>query len=71
MARRDDISRDLLFGLIALERGLVDSGQLVAAFENWSGVRDRTMGEIFVAQGVLDEAARGLVDGLTKSRLAQ
>ncbi len=71
MARRDDITRDLLFGLIALERGLVDSGQLVAAFENWSGVRDRTMGEIFVAQGVLDEAARGLVDGLTKSRLAQ
>ncbi len=71
MARRDDLSRDLLFGLVALERGLVDSDQLVAAFEAWSEASDRTMGEILVAQGVLDQSGRALVDGLAERRLAQ
>ncbi len=71
MARRDDLSRDLLFGLVALERSLVDSDQLLAAFEIWSVASDRTMGEILVAQGVLDEAGCALVASLAESRLAR
>jgi len=71
MARCDDKSRDLLFGLVALERGLIGSDQLVAAFEIWSVARDRTMGEILVAQGGLDEAGRALVEGVAESWLAQ
>ena len=28
--------RDLLFGLLALQNGLIDQGQLVAAFQAWT-----------------------------------
>jgi WD40 repeat protein/tRNA A-37 threonylcarbamoyl transferase component Bud32 len=71
MARRDDLSRDLLFGLIALERGLVDRAQLVAAFNAWSDACDRTMPEILLGQGALDEPGRALLDGLVQGRLAR
>ena len=32
MPRRDDTPRDLLFGLLALQNGMVTRDQLVAAF---------------------------------------
>jgi len=70
MARRGDVSRDLLFGLAALERGLIDSEQLVAAFKAWSEAGDRTMGEILAAQYGLRESERAVVDGLAELRLA-
>ncbi len=71
MARRDDFSRDLLFGLVALERSLVDSDQLLAAFEIWSAAGDRTMAEILVAQGVLDQSGCALVHSLAEMRFTQ
>src|SRR5271165_6108077 len=46
MARRHDEARDLLFGALALERGVIDHAQLLAAFETWSRARDRPMAEI-------------------------
>jgi hypothetical protein len=39
MPQTIDASRDLLFGLLALQNGLIDQGQLVAAFQAWT--RDR------------------------------
>ena len=36
MPRRDDAPRDLLFGLLALQNGLVTRDQLVAAFGAWT-----------------------------------
>jgi len=32
MVRHDETPRDLLFGLLALQNGLIDQDQLVAAF---------------------------------------
>ncbi len=69
MAQPDEMPDDLLFGLIALERGLIGSDQLVAAFQAWSEARDRTMLEILVARGALDESGCNLVEGLAKRRL--
>jgi len=71
MALRDEVSRDLLFGLIALERGLIGSTQLVAAFNTWSGARDRTMSEVLLGQGALDEAGRTRLASLVEIRLAK
>ena len=51
--------RDLLFGLLALQNGLIDQGQLVAAFQAWTRDKARPLAEHLVARGDLDaDAAR-------------
>ena len=46
-----DPARDLLFGLLALQTGLIHQAQLVAAFHAWTQARDRTMAAILAEQG--------------------
>ena len=53
MPRPLDPSRDLLFGLLALQTGLINQAQLVAAFHAWTQARDRPMAEILAEQGDL------------------
>ena len=67
MARRTD--NDLLFGLLALQNGLIDQGTLFAAFATWSREKDRSMAEILVGQRSLDERDRALLDGLVARQL--
>src|SRR5271163_3287162 len=50
--------RDLLFGLLALQNGLIDQGQLVAAFQAWTRDRARPLAEHLVARGDLDAEQR-------------
>jgi WD40 repeat protein/serine/threonine protein kinase len=68
MSRRADSSRDLLFGLLALERGLIDQAQLLAAFQAWKVAEDRSMPEILREHGALDAAGAALVAGLAARR---
>ncbi len=56
--------RELLFGLIALQNGLVDHDQLVNAFRAWTRDKGRALADQLVAGGGLDEEQRALVDGL-------
>src|SRR5215468_5279752 len=53
-----DPARDLLFGLLALQVGLVDQGQLVAAFQAWTRDKARPLAEHLVARGDLDAEQR-------------
>ena len=53
MRRRD---RDLLLAMLALERGLIDHVQLLNAFRAWKTGTDRSMAEILLEQGALDES---------------
>jgi serine/threonine-protein kinase len=46
--------RDLLFGLLALQVGLIDQGQLVAAFQSWTRDKARPLAEYLAARGDLD-----------------
>ena len=46
MSRRDDLPRDLLFGLLALQNGMVDKPQLLAAFGAWTASPGRTMADL-------------------------
>ena len=56
--------RELLFGLIALQNGLVDHDQLVNAFRAWTRDKGRPLADELVAGGGLDEEQRALVEGL-------
>ena len=64
-----DPSRDLLFGLLALQTGLINQAQLVAAFHAWTQARDRRMAEILAEQGALSAPCLTLVEGLVIEHL--
>ncbi len=51
MSRRDDAKHDLLFGLLALQTGMVSRDQLVAAFGSWTGGPRRVLADLLVEQG--------------------
>jgi serine/threonine-protein kinase len=61
--------QDLLFGLIALQNGLIDQGQLVAAFQAWTLDKARSLAEHLVARGDLDAEDRTAVEALVARHL--
>src|SRR4051812_12451222 len=69
MSRPIDPSRDLLFGLLALQNGLIDQGQLVAAFQAWTRDKGRPMAEHLVSRGDLDGDDRVAVEALVARHL--
>ena len=69
MPRPDDAPRDLLFGLLALQNGLVTRDQLVAAFGAWTGSPGRALADLLVAQDALDPAGRDLLLALADRHL--
>src|SRR5262249_55082401 len=69
MARTTDAHRDLLFGLLALQTGLIDQGQLVAAFHAWARATDRPMAAILAERGDLDADQRAVVEALVGQHL--
>src|SRR6516165_2321023 len=64
-----DPSRDLLFALLALQTGLINQAQLMAAFHAWTQARDRPMAEILAEQGALETPCLTLVEGLVIEHL--
>jgi hypothetical protein len=50
--------------LLALQTGLINQAQLVAAFHAWTLARDRPMAEILAEQGALETPCLTLVEGL-------
>src|SRR3954447_18423836 len=64
-----DPSRDLLFGLLALQTGLINQAQLVAAFHAWTQARDGPMAAILVEHGALSAPCLTLVEGLVIEHL--
>jgi serine/threonine-protein kinase len=64
-----DPSRDLLFGLLALQTGLINQAQLFAAFHAWTQARDRPMAQILAEHGALNPPCLTLVEGLVIEQL--
>jgi serine/threonine-protein kinase len=56
--------RDLLFGLLALQNGLIDQGQLVAAFQAWTRDKARPLAEHLADRGDLDPDQRAGVEAM-------
>jgi hypothetical protein len=61
--------RDLLFGLLALQNGMIDQGQLVAAFHAWTRDKGRNLAEHLVGRGDLESEQRAVVDSLVALHL--
>src|SRR5262245_8817586 len=69
MTRPIDPSRDLLFGLLALQNGLIDQVQLVAAFQSWTRDKSRPLAVHLVGRGDLDAEQRAGVEAMVALHL--
>ena len=56
--------RNLLFGLLALQIGLINQGQLVAAFQAWTLDKARGLADHLVARGDLEAEDRSTIEAL-------
>jgi serine/threonine-protein kinase len=61
--------RHLLFGLLALQNGLIDQGQLMLAFQAWTRDKSKNLGDHLEARGDLTAAKRALLDALAEVHL--
>jgi serine/threonine-protein kinase len=61
--------RDLLFGLLALQNGLIDQVQLVAAFQSWTRDKARLLADHLVERGDIDSDQRAGVDAMVALHL--
>ncbi len=69
MLRSLDPSRDLLFGMLALQIGLIDQGQLVAAFQAWARDKPRSIADHLLDRGALDAEQRAVVEAMVALHL--
>jgi len=56
--------RQLLFGLLALQTGLIRQSQLLAAFQAWTSDKSRPLADHLIALGHLNAAQRAAVEAL-------
>jgi serine/threonine-protein kinase len=61
--------RHLLFGLLALQNGLIDQGQLMLAFQAWTRDKSKSLADHLEARGDLTAAKRALLDALAELHL--
>jgi serine/threonine protein kinase len=59
-----DAQRDLLFGLLALQRGFVSREALIEAFRAWRARPDRSMEGVLVERGAITHEARAALGPL-------
>ncbi len=64
MGVKVEADRDLLFGILALQNGLIEQADLIAAFQCWTKERSRPMARILVERGALTQADRAMLEGL-------
>ena len=61
--------RDLLFGLLALQNGVINQTQLVLGFQAWMLDKFRSLADHLEARGDLNAARRTLLEGLVEVHL--
>ena len=61
--------RHLLFGLIALQVGLIDQSQLVAAFQAWARDKSRPLADHLGERGALEADGRSAVEAMVALHL--
>jgi serine/threonine protein kinase/tetratricopeptide (TPR) repeat protein len=64
MPKQTDPSRDLLFGLLALQNGLIDQGALFTAFAAWTRDKGQTLADHLIELGHLDAPRRAVVEAI-------
>ena len=66
-----DPSRDLLFGLLALQNGLINQAQLVAAFQAWTLDKARALADHLIALGHLTGAQQAVIEAMADLHIAK
>jgi serine/threonine-protein kinase len=61
--------RELLFGLLALQNGLINQAQLLAAFQTWTLERSKGLADHLVVLGHLSPARRPVVEAMAALHL--
>jgi hypothetical protein len=61
--------RNLLFGLLALQIGLINQGQFVAVFQTWTLDKNRALADHLVGRGDLHTDDRYAVEALVARHL--
>jgi eukaryotic-like serine/threonine-protein kinase len=61
--------RHLLCGLLALQNGIINQVQLVAAFQSWTLDKSKSLADHLEARGDLSGARRALLEGLVEVHL--
>jgi serine/threonine-protein kinase len=69
LAMTASADRHLLFGLLALQNGIINQGQLVAAFQAWTLDRSKSLAEHLEARGDLTGAKRAVLEALAEVHL--
>ena len=69
MARSNDTPRDLLFGLLALQTGMITRDRLLAAFIAWRAVPGQRLADLLVEQGAIDAGGHDLLLALARRQL--
>jgi hypothetical protein len=64
-----DASRNLLFGLLALQNNFIDRDALLDAFNRWTRDKVRPLGEILFERAALTRDEFALLDALVAKRL--
>ena len=64
-----DPARDLLFGLLALQNGLIDQGALFAAFPAWTRDKARPLADHLFGRGDLEAEQRAAVEAMVALHL--
>ncbi len=63
--------RNLLFGILALQRGFIRPEQLIAALHAWALTPNRPLADFLVEQRALDLAQRAVIDSLVAARIGK
>jgi eukaryotic-like serine/threonine-protein kinase len=66
---RFEAERDLLFGLLAFQTGLIDQTALVKGLQTCTGVQEKSLADILDDQGVLDAEGKALIEALASKHL--
>jgi serine/threonine-protein kinase len=61
--------RHLLFGLLALQTGIINQGQLLLAFQAWTLDKSKSLADHLKARGDLDDEDRAAVEALAARHL--
>jgi serine/threonine-protein kinase len=64
-----DTDRNLLFGVLALQAGLLDAREFAEACSAWAGRKDLPLAELLVGRGQLSPPQRALVEQLLEMSL--
>ena len=64
-----DADRNLLFGILAWQSGVLTESQLLSAMQAWTFDKSKSLGEILVEQSVISESQRAKLEPMVQAHI--